>query len=251
MLLCLLKREEEHTPADVRGVFLDISKAFDKVWHKGLLYKFKSDGVEGELLSLLECYFRDRKQRVVLHGQNSDWRKINFSLPQGSVLGPLLFLIYINDLPDGIMSICKIFADDTSLFSKIIDTRNSQNSLNPDLEIIKNWAYQWKMQFNPDPKKQANEVIFSRKSNRCTYPPVTFNNNIIATCPHQKHLGVVLDSKLDFSIHIEQKIRKCNTVKGLIRRLSVCLPRKALLFINPLSDLTSITVIFCMINQVI
>ena len=103
-------------PADVRGVFLDISKAFDKVWHKGLLYKFKSDGVEGELLSLLECYFRDRKQRVVLHGQNSDWRKINFSLPQGSVLGPLLFLIYINDLPDGIMSICKIFADDTSLF---------------------------------------------------------------------------------------------------------------------------------------
>ena len=103
------------------------------------------------------------------------------------------------------MSICKIFADDTSLFSKIIDTRNSQNTLNSDFEIIKNWAYQWKMQFNPDPKKQANEVIFSRKSNRCTYPPVTFNNNIIATCPHQKHLGVVLDSKLDFNIHIEQK----------------------------------------------
>ena len=101
------------------------------------------------------------------------------------------------------MSICKIFADDTSLFSKIIDTRNSQNSLNPDLEIIKNWAYQWKMQFNPDPKKQANEAIFSWKSNRCAYPPVTFNNNIITTCPHQKHLGVELDSKLDFSIHIE------------------------------------------------
>ena len=235
----------------MRGVFLDISKPFDKVWHKGLLYKLTSYGVEGELLSLLECYLRDRKQRVALNGQNRDWRKINSGVPQGSVLGSFLFVIYINDLPDGIMSICKIFADDTSLFSKIIDTRNSQNTLNSDLEIIKNWAYQWKMQFNPDPKKQANEVIFSRKSNRCTYPPVTFNNNIIATCPHQKHLGVVLDSKLDFSIHIEQKIRKCNTVKGLIRRLSVCLPRKALLFINPLSDLTSITVIFCMINQVI
>ena len=242
---------DSNPPADVRGVFLDISKAFDKVWHKGLLYRIKSYRVEGELLSLLEYYLRDRKQRVVLNGQNSVWRKINSGAPQGSVLGLLLFLIYINHLPDGIMSICKIFADDTSLFSKIIDTRNSQNTLNSDLEIIKNWAYQWKMQFNPDPKKQANEVIFSRKSNRCTYPPVTFNNNIIATCPHQKHLGVVLDSKLDFSIHIEQKIRKCNTVIGLIRRLSVCLPRKALLFINPLSDLTSITVIFCMINQVI
>ena len=64
------------------------------------------------------------------------------------------------------------------------------------------------MQFNPDQKKQANEVIYSWKSNTCTYPPVTFNNNIIATCPHQKNFGVVLDSKLDFSIHSEQKTRK-------------------------------------------
>ena len=108
----------------MRGVFLDIPKAFDKVWHKGLLCKLKSYGVEGELLSLLECYLRDRKQRVVLNGQNSDWRKINSGVPQGSVLGPLLFLIYINDLPDRIMSVCKIFADDTSHFSKIIDTKN-------------------------------------------------------------------------------------------------------------------------------
>ena len=107
-------------------------------------------------------------------------------------------------------------AGDTSLFLKIIDTRNSQNNLNSDLLIIKNWVYQWKMQFNPDPKKQANEVIFSRKSNKCTYPPVIFNNNITATCPHQKHLGVVLDSKLDFSIQIEKKI-KCNKIIGLIR----------------------------------
>ena len=87
------------------------------------------------------------------------------------------------------------------------------------------------MQFNTDTKKQANEVIFTRKSNRCTYPPVTFNNNIITTCPHQKHLGVALDSKLDFSIHIEQKIRTCNKIVWLITRLSVCLPRKALLTI--------------------
>ena len=86
-----------------------------------------------------------RKQRVVLNGQNSDWRKINSGVPQGSVLGSLLFLIYINDLPDEIMSICKIFAEDTSLFSKILNTRNSQNALNSDWEIIKNWAYQWKM----------------------------------------------------------------------------------------------------------
>ena len=166
--------------ADVRGVFLDISKAFDKNWHKALLYKLKSYGVEGELLSLLECYLRDQTERVVSNGQNSDWRKINFGVSQGTVLGPLVFLIYINDSPDGIMSICKIFAGDTSLFSKIIDTRNSQNTLNSDLKIIKDWAYQWKVQFNPDPKKQSNEVIFPRKSNRCTYPPVVLNKNIVA-----------------------------------------------------------------------
>ena len=124
------------------------------------------------------------------------------------------------------MSICKIFAGDTSFFSKIINTRNSQNTLNSGLEIIKNWAYKWKMQVNSDPNQQANEVIFSWKSNKYTYPPVTFNNNIIAACPHHEHLGVVLDLKLDFNIHIERKIRKCNKIIGLIRRLSICLPKK-------------------------
>ena len=85
-------------------------------------------------------------------------------VPQGSVLGPLLFLIYINDLPDGINSLCKIFADDTSLFSKVYDIHNSASKLIDGLEKISYWAYQWKMQFNPDPNKQGNEVIFSRKT---------------------------------------------------------------------------------------
>ena len=199
---------DSNLPADVRDAFLDISKAFDKAWHEGLLYKLKSYRVEGEEKSLLECCLGDRKQRDVLNGQSSDWRKINSGVPQRSVLGPLLFLICINNSPYGIMSVFKIFAADTSLFSKIIDLRNPQNTLYSDLKSVKNWPYQWKMQFNPDQKKQANEVIYSWKSNTCTYPTVTFNNNIIATCPHQKNFGVVLDSKLDFSIHSEQKTRK-------------------------------------------
>ena len=148
-------------------------------------------------------------QRVVLNGQTSEWRKINSGVPQGSVLGPLLFLIYINDLPDGITSICKIFADDTYLFSKVQEINRSANELNCDLEKVSNWAYQWKMQFNPDPNKQANEVIFSRKSNSNSfpYPPVKFSENNITKCSYQKHLGIVLDSKLNFNTHIDQKIK--------------------------------------------
>ena len=137
-------------------------------------------------------------------------------------------LIYIDDLPDGITSICKIFADDTSK-----NINRSVNELNCDLEKVSNWAYQWKMQFNPDPNKQANEVIFSRKSNSNSfpYPPVKFNENNITKCSDQKHLGIVLDSKPNFNAHIDQKIKNCNKLIGLLKRFSVNLPRSALLTI--------------------
>ena len=118
------------------------------MWHQGLLFKLKSYGVEGSLFYLLENYLENRKQRVILHGQYSSWKNIVSGVPQGSVLGPLLFFIYINDLPNGIVSICKIFADDTSIFSKVFDENLSQNTLNNDLSIIIEWACQWKMQFN-------------------------------------------------------------------------------------------------------
>ena len=118
----------------MRGIFLDISKGFDKVWHDGLLHKLKAYGVQGELFSLLTNYLQKRKQRVLLNGQTSEWREIISGVPQGSVLGPLLFLMYINDLPDGITSLCKIFADDTSLFSKVHNINKSVNELNVDLE---------------------------------------------------------------------------------------------------------------------
>ena len=92
---------DENPTRDMRDVFLDISNAFDKVWHDGLMFKLKVYGIEDELLSLLENYLQNREKRVVLNGQTSEWRKINSGVLQGSVLGPLLFLIYINYLPDG------------------------------------------------------------------------------------------------------------------------------------------------------
>ena len=152
-----------------------------------------------------------------------------------------MFLIYINDLPDVITSIRKIFDDDTSLFSKVLDVNQSTKKQNFDLQKISEWAFQWKMQFNPDSSKQANEVIFSRKSKVHSYSTLTFNNNDVKKCPHQKHLRVILNSKLDFNIHVDNKIKKCYKIIGIINRLSVSAPRKALLtiyksFIRPHLD---------------
>ena len=103
---------------DIRGVFLDISKAFDKVWHDGLIFKLQTYGIDGKLLKLLKSYLKDRQQRVFLNRKRPSWKNALEGVAQGSVLGPLLFLIYTNDLPDELSSICKIFADDISLCPK-------------------------------------------------------------------------------------------------------------------------------------
>ena len=142
-------------------MFLDISKAFNKVWHEGLILKLSRYGVCGNLLYLLKDLLKHRKQRVVLNGENSSWQGSTSGVPQGSILGPLLLLIYINDLSDGLSSNCKLFADDTSLFSVVHDATISSSELNSDLANISEWAFKWKMNFNPDQSKPAQDVIFS------------------------------------------------------------------------------------------
>ena len=104
---------------EVRAAFLDISKAFDKVWHKGLLAKLKSNGINGSLLQWFESYLTERYQRVAIEGTSSDWAPIEAGVSQGSVLGPLLFLVYINDIADNISSTCFLFADDSLLLDEV------------------------------------------------------------------------------------------------------------------------------------
>ena len=122
----------------MRGVFLDISKAFDKVWHEGLLLKLSLNGISGNLLKLLRDFLYCRKQRVVLNGQNSSWENVNAGVPQGSILGPLLFLIYINNLSNGVSSDCKLFANNKSFFSVVNDIQSSAATLRNDLTVISN-----------------------------------------------------------------------------------------------------------------
>ena len=172
-----------------------------------------------------------RKQRVVLDGQISQWTSIEAGVPQGSILGPLLFLIYINDLSDDLSTNAKLFADDTSLFSVVRDINTSATHLNNDLRKISNWAFQWKMSFNPDPSKQAQEVIFSRKLQKISHPSIYFNNNPIEQVSSQKHLGMILDTKLNFQEHIKNILTKVNKTIGLLRKLQNILPRGSLLTI--------------------
>ena len=138
-----------------KGNFLGISKSFDKVWHEGLLYKLESIGISGNLLNLFRSFLNDRCQRVVINDQHSYWAPILAGVPQGSILRPLLFLIYINDLPDNLNSLVEFFDDDSSLFSTLHDPTISAKILNDDLSRISEWAHRWKMFFNPDITKQA------------------------------------------------------------------------------------------------
>ena len=126
-------------------MFLDVSEAFDKVWHERLILRLSRNGISGNLLNLLKDFLKYRKQRVLLNGQNSSWNWISSGVPQGSILRHLLFLIYINKLSDGLSSNRKLLADDTSLFSVLHDVTISFSELNRDLAEISEWAFKWIM----------------------------------------------------------------------------------------------------------
>ena len=120
-------------------MYLDISKAFDRVWHDGLTYKLKRCGVSGEFLPLILSFLKDRKQRTVLNGKNSHWEIFQQEYPRA--LGPLFFLVYINDLAADVRCNVKLFADDTSLFTVVEDSNTAVTDMNHDLVLIKQRAY--------------------------------------------------------------------------------------------------------------
>ena len=160
--------------------------------------------ITGPPPKLIQSFLNNRLQRVaLLNGQNSSWTSVFAFIPQGSVLGPLFFLIYISDLAEGTWSTTKLFADDTSQFSVVSIINESANQMNMNLEKISLWAYQWKMSFNLDISKQAQEVIFSKKNVNASCPLHYFNRTPIVCCSYQKHLVVYLDMKRSFHQQIK------------------------------------------------
>ena len=190
---------------------------------------------------MIKDFLKNRSQRVVLNGQCSTWENIQAGVPQGSILGPLLFLLYINDITDGLESDVKLFADDTSIFSVVFDVNQSARVINSDLSKIEKWAFQWNMSFNPDPSKQAQEVIFSKKIKQPTHPDLIFNQAEVQRVSSQKHLGVILDSKLNFNEHLKATIDKVTKGINMLRKLRYYIPRHSMVtiyksFIRPHID---------------
>ena len=161
----------------------------------------------------------------------SSWLSIRAGGPQESVLGPLFFIIYINDLPEELNFEVKLFGDDTFLFSIVNCVNTSVLPLNIDLLKIQDCAYQWKISFNSAQTKQAQEIILSRKKTATMHPPLFFKNSEINLSSNQKHLEVTLDGKLSFNEHINDKIHQANKGVGLFRRQQTFLPCTSLLTI--------------------
>ena len=206
-----------------------MSKAFDRVWYEGLIFKLRRYGISNELLNLIESFLRNRKQHTVLNGKTSKWGDVAAVVPQGSILGPLFFLVYINDLTENLSCNVKLFADDISLFTVIHDPIRAALDMNHDLDTIKRWAHNWRMSFNPDPNKQAVEVIFSTKRAPVDHPIIFFNDIPVMNVTQHKHLGLILDVKLSFSGHFKAAISKSRKGTRMLPLLSKYLPRKILI----------------------
>ena len=193
---------------EIRVVFLDISKAFDRVWHGGLCHKLQKCGIRGNLLSWFSDYLSDRAQRVVIKGQYSEWLTLNAGVPQGSVLGPLLFLVFINDLAY-VVRHCQIrmFADDTCLFISVDNREDAANLLNQDLAGIQHWSEQWLVTFSPS---KTESMIVSNKTNIDNHPTVYLNNTPIKEVKFHKHLGITLSHNLRWSKHIDVLSTACH-----------------------------------------
>ena len=133
-------------------IYADFKKAFDKVPHKRLMVKIRAYGIKENICNWIEDFLKDRKQRVSVNGKYSAWEKMISGIPQGTVLGPLLFVIFINDLPENIESLIYLFADDCKIW-RVIESMGDRETLQRDLQKMKEWSKIWLLQFHPDKLK--------------------------------------------------------------------------------------------------
>ena len=192
------------------AVYLDFRKAFDSVPLHRLLYKLRNLGIQGNVLTWIEAFLTDRRQCVAVNGTRSSWRRVVSGVPQGSVLGPLLFVVYINDLPNLLQCKCKIFADDTKIYKHVKNPEDGI-ALQKDLDKLQDWSKEWMLYFNVEKCK----VMHSGINN----PHIQYHmNNIpLSTTNKERDLGVLINSNLKVSDHVNAITKKANQMLGIVK----------------------------------
>ena len=194
-------------------VIMDFAKAFDKVNHSLLIHKLQHYGVIGNINQWLNSFLSGRRQAVIVNGTTSEFVSVRSGVPQGSVVGPALFLAYINDLPEQLTSLTRLFADDTAVY-RLSASENDQSQLQEDLRRLEVWEKSWDMEFHPG---------------KCTTLPVTrsatpknteyqLHGHTLATVNSAKYLGVTLTRDLSWDTHINNICQKANKTLGFLRR---------------------------------
>ena len=212
-MLCFLeeitKWIDVGSPVDI--IYLDFQKAFDKVPHQRLLLKLKAHGIGDSITDWIEQWLTDRRQRVVVDGEVSNWKSVLSGVPQGSVLGPILFLIYINDLDDSITSNVLKFADDTKLFRKV-NTDGDKQHLQNDLDRLVKWSEKWQMLFN------FGKCKCLHTGHRNLHVNYKMGDTVLGTTVKEKDLGVTISADMKVSEQCGIAASKGNQILGLIRR---------------------------------
>lgn len=192
-------------------IYCDFMKAFDSVAHERLLKKLEQFGIRGGITSWIRSYLTDRRQRVSINGSSSEWAEVTSGVPQGSVLGPLLFVLFINDLPEVSDSIVKLFADDAKLYSTA-STLAECEKIQRNIDNLYEWSQKWLLKFHPD---KCKVMKIGKNHQEFTYK---MGDVPLGETSEEKDLGIVTDSGITFRQHIAMKISKANQVVGMIRR---------------------------------
>ena len=202
-------------------IFCDISKAFDRVWHKGLIKKIEGYGIKGNLLSWIVNYLSSRRQRVMVNNICSSYQYISAGVPQGSVLGPLLFLLYINDIADNIESMTRLFADDTSISRTSQSSVELETVINRDLRKLDTWSKNWLVNFNP---QKTDAMVISNLAQHNNLH-IHFSNNLLEFVDSHKHLGITFSANCKWTVHITVIIASASRQLNMLRKLKFRLDR--------------------------
>ena len=199
---------------EVDVIYLDFCKAFDKVPHRRLLQKLYAYGIRGKVHAWVKEFLSGREQRVIVNGSQSTWINITSGIPQGSVLGPVLFLVFINDLPEVIKVLIKLFADDAKLYSVV--TSNVDNRAQFSLNRAVDWSKVWKMIFNII---KCHHLHIGKKFTETTYTMESDGQQVeLEKVKNEKDLGVIIDQNLTFRDHITSKVNIANRNVGIVFR---------------------------------